>query len=330
MVSQTSPIRINITTCCWAGTTRDIVTGTVDIGGYPVVVMDTAGLRHTDDTIERQGVDRAVASATQADAAIIILDATEVLVDIRQQSQMNESRTQFFGQSPSVNVHKNTDRKETDIVKEVKSKENIIIQGDNSDEASLQEIRNAFNLNRYLINYFNNSNQSGAIVELTKISWFQNSSYVLLLNKIDLLSEDELMTLSRHVPSSTLVSLRRGDGVDSALTALTIVCSELCSSGAPEQPVLTTARQRVNISAAVRSLLQLQALTRNLETDKHVSYESSNDNSSKTRMLMLREEDLATAAHYLHQAARHLGYVTGHITTEHVLDQIFKEFCIGK
>ena len=42
-----------------AGTTRDIIESTIDLGGYPVVICDTAGLRITSDPIEKEGVSRA-------------------------------------------------------------------------------------------------------------------------------------------------------------------------------------------------------------------------------------------------------------------------------
>ena len=42
-----------------AGTTRDVVETAVNIGGYPVVLSDTAGLRHSEDIIEKEGVRRA-------------------------------------------------------------------------------------------------------------------------------------------------------------------------------------------------------------------------------------------------------------------------------
>lgn len=42
-----------------AGTTRDIIESTLDIGGYPVILSDTAGLRLTNDPIEHEGVTRA-------------------------------------------------------------------------------------------------------------------------------------------------------------------------------------------------------------------------------------------------------------------------------
>jgi tRNA modification GTPase len=43
-----------------AGTTRDIIESTIDLGGYPVVICDTAGLRITKDPIENEGVFKSI------------------------------------------------------------------------------------------------------------------------------------------------------------------------------------------------------------------------------------------------------------------------------
>ncbi|GAB6022693.1 tRNA modification GTPase gtpbp3, mitochondrial [Chamberlinius hualienensis] len=65
-----------------AGTTRDVVECHVNIGGYPVLVSDTAGLRHSQDDIEKEGIKRALDRARLADLLVLMLepdDLTEVL-----------------------------------------------------------------------------------------------------------------------------------------------------------------------------------------------------------------------------------------------------------
>lgn len=60
-----------------AGTTRDIIEVRMDIGGLPVSLLDTAGLRDTDDEIERIGVDRAKQRAEMADLRVLVLEPGE-------------------------------------------------------------------------------------------------------------------------------------------------------------------------------------------------------------------------------------------------------------
>lgn len=62
-----------------AGTTRDVVTSTLDVGGYPVMVADTAGLRETGDSIEAEGVRRARLQAGRADVVVAVLDGSKGL-----------------------------------------------------------------------------------------------------------------------------------------------------------------------------------------------------------------------------------------------------------
>jgi tRNA modification GTPase len=59
-----------------AGTTRDVLEVPLNIGGYPVIVMDTAGLRETEDTIEKMGIERAKDRAKNADIIVALFDAT--------------------------------------------------------------------------------------------------------------------------------------------------------------------------------------------------------------------------------------------------------------
>ncbi len=60
------------------GTTRDVLELHLDLGGYPVTVLDTAGMRETSDPIEREGVRRASEQAASADLVLWVTDATKM------------------------------------------------------------------------------------------------------------------------------------------------------------------------------------------------------------------------------------------------------------
>lgn len=59
------------------GTTRDIIEAPLLIGGYKVILADTAGLRETQDAIEAEGVRRARAWADAADLRLLVVDASQ-------------------------------------------------------------------------------------------------------------------------------------------------------------------------------------------------------------------------------------------------------------
>src|SRR3954470_6103974 len=59
-----------------AGTTRDIIEVQLDLDGYPVTVIDTAGIRETDDPVEQEGVRRARARAEDADLVLWLADGS--------------------------------------------------------------------------------------------------------------------------------------------------------------------------------------------------------------------------------------------------------------
>jgi tRNA modification GTPase len=57
-----------------AGTTRDVIEVQLDLDGYPVTVIDTAGIRETQDPVEQEGVRRARARAAEADLVLWLVD----------------------------------------------------------------------------------------------------------------------------------------------------------------------------------------------------------------------------------------------------------------
>jgi len=63
------------------GTTRDLVTERVDIGGLAVTLVDTAGMRDTLDVAEREGVARGERARDVADLVLVVVDASAPLAD---------------------------------------------------------------------------------------------------------------------------------------------------------------------------------------------------------------------------------------------------------
>ncbi|HEY5679459.1 MAG TPA: tRNA uridine-5-carboxymethylaminomethyl(34) synthesis GTPase MnmE [Pseudomonadales bacterium] len=85
------------------GTTRDLVRADLELAGIPVTVVDTAGLRTTDDPVEREGVRRAEDQARSADLILVVTDVTdpnECSIELPEASQ----------EIPVIQVHNKIDR----------------------------------------------------------------------------------------------------------------------------------------------------------------------------------------------------------------------------
>jgi len=98
------------------GTTRDIIEAHLDIGGYPIILADTAGLRPSElsnsenshDAIENEGIKRALKYAQDADLKILLFDGTEktlhadtlALQDDKSIIVINKSESKNFTDTP--------------------------------------------------------------------------------------------------------------------------------------------------------------------------------------------------------------------------------------
>jgi tRNA modification GTPase len=58
----------------YPGTTRDVLELHLDLGGYPITMLDTAGVRQSDDSVEQEGIKRAIARAADADLILWVSD----------------------------------------------------------------------------------------------------------------------------------------------------------------------------------------------------------------------------------------------------------------
>jgi tRNA modification GTPase len=64
----------------YPGTTRDVIEVHVDLGGYPLTLLDTAGVRASVDPVEEEGVRRAIERAAAADLVLWVVDASAAAV----------------------------------------------------------------------------------------------------------------------------------------------------------------------------------------------------------------------------------------------------------
>lgn len=60
------------------GTTRDVIETSFDIGGYPVIISDTAGFRESEDIVEAEGIARARKCAALADLILVVIDGRQL------------------------------------------------------------------------------------------------------------------------------------------------------------------------------------------------------------------------------------------------------------
>ncbi|KAF2351696.1 tRNA modification GTPase MnmE [Trinorchestia longiramus] len=227
------------------GTTRDIVSGTLDIGGYPVKILDSAGLRDGADIVEEEGIRRAVQSAIDSDAAIVVVEASQMVSRLRKCGDRETDCESDEGKSIDLRVLENgvqddlgemgvntafgeSERvrmKNFNLSSENINKVNFNVEG-NCDvsktniknpvlENHLNLYNNQLNPNRK-INYLNYSEKVRFVVldllselfkdKLSLMRWFQESNFLVLVNKIDLLDSHDKDYLSSCLALGTTAS----------------------------------------------------------------------------------------------------------------------------
>lgn len=150
-----------------AGTTRDIVEGSITLDGIKLNLIDTAGIRETDDIVEKIGVDKSKDIINQADLAIYVLNNNEELTDTDVELISN------------INVKKIILINKNDLESKINIesiKDNIIIYGNTLTPNGLDELKKKiselFNLSEIKsknYNYLSNARQV-ALVKQALIS----------------------------------------------------------------------------------------------------------------------------------------------------------------
>ncbi|KAL3866912.1 hypothetical protein ACJMK2_044161 [Sinanodonta woodiana] len=299
-----------------AGTTRDIIETAVNLGGYPVLLSDTAGLRETEDLVEKEGVERALKRAKQTDIIVLVLEAKHIL------QQLSSGKGSFC-------LSEFVDKHLRDLGLNIGTNSKVVTSDDKHDrdhhgdqnssfDSRHKELtgRAAFNRADYEYNHsdsYRTVQQHQQEPESFLLKCYptqQNKSefipdLIMILNKSDILSErdkEELRLMSEN--SVCILSCQNGEGFQHFLQVLKDRVESLCTNPLAAVPSLTQVRHRSHLENCVRHLILYQ--------DK------------------LQEEDYVLAAQALRRALREIGKLTGKITSEDILDVIFRDFCIGK
>ena len=115
-----------------AGTTRDVIEEIINIKGVPLVLVDTAGIRKTDDIVENIGVEKSKQFIGKADLVLLVLDASKELEneDIEVINQIKENKKKVIVLLNKIDLNKkiNLTGHNLENIVEISAKDNIGIE----------------------------------------------------------------------------------------------------------------------------------------------------------------------------------------------------------
>ena len=115
-----------------AGTTRDVIEEIINIKGIPLVLVDTAGMRTTDDIVENIGVEKSKQFIEKADLVLLVLDASKELEneDIEVINQIKENKKKIIVLLNKIDLNKkiNLEGHNLENIVEISAKDNIGIE----------------------------------------------------------------------------------------------------------------------------------------------------------------------------------------------------------
>lgn len=124
------------------GTTRDIVEGSLIISGIPLNIIDTAGIRKTDDTVEKIGVEKSLKMIDTADLVIYILNNNEKMTDEEKELLDKTKNKKRIIVVNKIDLETKLDKSLLDNYIEISAKENIGI------DKIKNEIKRLFNIGK--------------------------------------------------------------------------------------------------------------------------------------------------------------------------------------
>ena len=115
-----------------AGTTRDVIEEIINIKGIPLVLVDTAGIRKTDDIVENIGVEKSKQFIEKADLVLLVLDASKELEteDIEVITKIKENNKKVIVLLNKIDLNKkiNLEGHNLENIVEISAKDNIGIE----------------------------------------------------------------------------------------------------------------------------------------------------------------------------------------------------------
>ena len=115
-----------------AGTTRDVIEEIINIKGIPLVLVDTAGIRKTDDIVENIGVEKSKQFIEKADLVLLVLDASKELEneDIEVINQIKENKKKVIVLLNKIDLNKKISLEGHNLenIVEISAKDNIGIE----------------------------------------------------------------------------------------------------------------------------------------------------------------------------------------------------------
>ena len=290
----------------YAGTTRDVIEVHLDLDGLPVTFLDTAGIRETDDPVEREGVRRARERAAGADLILWIVEAGETSRPGEDVTWPDVARSASRSSDDVGNTVRSSDAgagmtssslegRETDAVTLSSNARGRLSK--HSGRTPIWLVRNKIDLHQGLTQ--RNERTIRSIGKSEPGVRINEPPRKNLVNKAPI-ERNEIEFTFNELEFD--ISAKTGYGFDVLLSALARHAEKFLAGA--ESALVTRERHRRALQDA------LIALRRALAPD-----------------LSSREDILAEE---LRLAARALGRLTGRVDVDDVLDVIFRDFCIGK
>ena len=162
------------------GTTRDVLKVDMDLNGYKVILQDTAGLRETNDEVEKEGIHRAYRAVKESVLRVVIVDVTS---DVRGsiESVLGELRSELSGELRS------------ELNGELKSE---LRSGELRSDELKSELRNGEGM---INNEAPNETTNHSQLKNNTLANYFNKDTMIVLNKTDLCDQTTINQVSSQI-----------------------------------------------------------------------------------------------------------------------------------